>query len=140
MVTLSESYYSFTLFRHQGVFQFGDFVGRYLPILGGYVPFFRPKLKGTFIFLMLRLIFIPTFIVTQRVPSLIILGDFWFQILETLLLAMGMGFTTTLMMVRAPTFLDDDDKLGRSKASSLGVFGILLGMALGQWASNLLVL
>eukprot|EP00921_Rhytidocystis_pertsovi_P015399 GHVQ01024481.1.p1 GENE.GHVQ01024481.1~~GHVQ01024481.1.p1 ORF type:complete len:488 (-),score=27.90 GHVQ01024481.1:1923-3386(-) len=121
-----------------GMFQMGDFVGRYLPNAGT-IPYVRrivminPKLL--WIPVLLRLLFIPIFVVSYKVHDTTVLNDLWYQILLMLVFSLTDGWFATLSVIyNTDQFQNEKDK---GRAGLMGSIIMLVGVVGGLWMSKL---
>lgn len=72
----------------------------------------------------------------MKFPSVIILGDAWFHIVQMGFLAFTNGWLSTVATVHLP--LHVNGPAARSRASALGIAMGFVGIVTGQWTSKLL--
>lgn len=114
-------------------FNLFDTIGRFA---GGYIQLFTPK--TVFILTVVRLIFIPTFVLIQlnANPAWIFQSD-WFRILNMALFALTNGYNSTLLMIYGPTLARDVDKERAGLFMSFHlVGGIFIGALIASFAMD----
>eukprot|EP00922_Rhytidocystis_sp_ex-Travisia-forbesii_P043377 GHVS01064707.1.p1 GENE.GHVS01064707.1~~GHVS01064707.1.p1 ORF type:complete len:554 (-),score=89.14 GHVS01064707.1:811-2472(-) len=126
-----------------GMFQTGDFIGRYLPnasrLLGRLVTLHS---RAVFPLSICRLIFIPLFMACFKLGTggsgngtNDVLGSSAFHIILMLFLSVTNGWLCSLCLMYVPTKLVKGEDKGA--ACSLAVLLMLVGIMAGLWLSNL---
>lgn len=121
----------------QGIWQCGDFIGRYVPNLRFWIPYAAVKPKTVKYFTLGRLIFIPIFVLIYRLPDdkLGILGSFWFQAIAMFVFVFFSGWICSLSSMYVPDCVEDADEKGQ--AATMYLLCLLLGLSIGVWMSKL---
>eukprot|EP00922_Rhytidocystis_sp_ex-Travisia-forbesii_P016902 GHVS01025223.1.p1 GENE.GHVS01025223.1~~GHVS01025223.1.p1 ORF type:complete len:250 (+),score=50.83 GHVS01025223.1:102-752(+) len=129
-----------------GMFQVGDFIGRYLPNAGrwlGRVVTLSPS--AVFPLSLCRVVFIPLFMVCYKYGeggagggSNAVLGSTGFHIVLMLVMAVTNGWLCSLCLVYVPNKLETVDDKGA--ACSLAVLLMLVGIVAGVWLSGVYTL
>lgn len=119
----------------QGIWQFGDFIGRYIPNLRFWFPFAVVKPKTVKYFTMLRILFLPLFLVMYKLPQeeLGFLGTFWFQAVCLFVFVFFNGWICSLSSMYVPDSVRDNNEKGQ--AATMYLLCLLLGITLGGWIS-----
>eukprot|EP00921_Rhytidocystis_pertsovi_P018591 GHVQ01029455.1.p1 GENE.GHVQ01029455.1~~GHVQ01029455.1.p1 ORF type:complete len:571 (+),score=79.03 GHVQ01029455.1:436-2148(+) len=127
-----------------GMFQLGDFLGRFLPsaqcYLGSLVVW--PK-NVVFLVSIGRILFVPLYMCCDRFgytseEPMSIFSALWFHIILTLCLAVSNGWLASLSMMYAPNCLEKDEDKGR--ASSIATLSLLIAIMSGLWFSAVYLL
>eukprot|EP01054_Gregarina_sp_Poly1_P006597 Gregarina_sp_Poly_1__6596@NODE_353_length_9300_cov_96_781761_g295_i0_p4_GENE_NODE_353_length_9300_cov_96_781761_g295_i0NODE_353_length_9300_cov_96_781761_g295_i0_p4_ORF_typecomplete_len418_score23_20Nucleoside_tran/PF01733_18/2_4e03Nucleoside_tran/PF01733_18/1_8e36CLN3/PF02487_17/5_6e08Fuseless/PF15993_5/1_6e03Fuseless/PF15993_5/4_4e02Fuseless/PF15993_5/0_019Fuseless/PF15993_5/1e03_NODE_353_length_9300_cov_96_781761_g295_i029474200 len=116
-----------------GEFQVGDFVGRYIPLVG---PLWTlPNLSRLLRWSLLRtLIVVPVYVEMKHQN-----GRFWYHSLLVLLLALTNGWLTTAAMIRGVQKLRSFRyQPYRDRFSSLLVLFLVMSICLGLWTCDLI--
>eukprot|EP01053_Blabericola_migrator_P012374 Blabericola_migrator_1__12373@NODE_776_length_6565_cov_52_387504_g552_i0_p1_GENE_NODE_776_length_6565_cov_52_387504_g552_i0NODE_776_length_6565_cov_52_387504_g552_i0_p1_ORF_typecomplete_len442_score46_63Nucleoside_tran/PF01733_18/2_2e03Nucleoside_tran/PF01733_18/1_8e41DUF5527/PF17665_1/1e03DUF5527/PF17665_1/3_9e03DUF5527/PF17665_1/0_058Trp_oprn_chp/PF09534_10/5_2e03Trp_oprn_chp/PF09534_10/4_9e02Trp_oprn_chp/PF09534_10/0_05Trp_oprn_chp/PF09534_10/5_4e03VirB8/PF04335_13/0_16Ferlin_C/PF16165_5/8_3e len=117
-----------------GMFQVGDFGGRFLPNMA----FFVVSRTTVYISVALRYIFIVFFVSFWKMADSTPWNSFAFQIVIMLLFAITNGWASSNAMIHAPGMIEHESY--RGKMASVALVGLLLGINLGSWTSRLIVL
>eukprot|EP00920_Eleutheroschizon_duboscqi_P025210 GHVT01062238.1.p1 GENE.GHVT01062238.1~~GHVT01062238.1.p1 ORF type:complete len:253 (-),score=44.40 GHVT01062238.1:1555-2313(-) len=118
-----------------GMFQIFDFVGRYIPNIGKIARVPRRFLP---IPVVLRLVFVPLFMLCYKLEYTSVFNDLWFQILLMIVFALSNGWVTTNVIIECPGCVDDDDE--KSKVGLMLSICMITAVSSGLWASKLLKL
>eukprot|EP00921_Rhytidocystis_pertsovi_P014937 GHVQ01023953.1.p1 GENE.GHVQ01023953.1~~GHVQ01023953.1.p1 ORF type:complete len:474 (-),score=34.99 GHVQ01023953.1:3170-4591(-) len=120
-----------------GMFQIGDFIGRYLP--NGNIPYvgklFMIKPKWLLLPVLIRLCFIPLFVLSFKLQSTAVINDLWYQLLLMLVFGMTDGWFVVLGSIYNPEQVKHEKNKGR--AGLLGSVVMMLGIVTGLWTSKL---
>lgn len=115
-----------------GIFQTGDFVGRYIPNL---VPaLFLFPAKVTEGLTLLRLLLLALFIVIKHTPGDNVLQVYGVQCMLMACLALSHGWYASIFMTRIPQALDHPHD--KARASSMAVMLLVAAIAIGLWLAK----
>eukprot|EP00922_Rhytidocystis_sp_ex-Travisia-forbesii_P014743 GHVS01022009.1.p1 GENE.GHVS01022009.1~~GHVS01022009.1.p1 ORF type:complete len:558 (+),score=83.31 GHVS01022009.1:196-1869(+) len=121
-----------------GMFQIGDFIGRYVPN-AGFIPYigkvFMMPQKFVIFFAVARVVFVPLFMLCYKLPEVGVFVSMWYQVLLMLAFSVSNGWCCTLGLIYCPNQLKHgNDKAKASLASSVV---LMLGIVAGLWMSKL---
>lgn len=117
-----------------GIFQIGDFFGRYLPNL----TILRAKTKLLLVLVISRIIFIPLFMLCFKLTNNCFFNALWFQVILMLTFALTNGWFITNSLCNLPNCVIRNKEKG-----SIGLYAsivILIGIVCGSWMTKLLII
>eukprot|EP01057_Protomagalhaensia_wolfi_P000480 Protomagalhaensia_wolfi_Nauph_80__479@NODE_1269_length_1620_cov_92_282100_g978_i0_p1_GENE_NODE_1269_length_1620_cov_92_282100_g978_i0NODE_1269_length_1620_cov_92_282100_g978_i0_p1_ORF_typecomplete_len442_score76_51Nucleoside_tran/PF01733_18/1_4e03Nucleoside_tran/PF01733_18/6_6e47MFS_2/PF13347_6/42MFS_2/PF13347_6/0_009MFS_2/PF13347_6/0_69DUF4500/PF14937_6/2_1DUF4500/PF14937_6/1_6e02Vpu/PF00558_19/9e03Vpu/PF00558_19/1_7e03Vpu/PF00558_19/0_98Vpu/PF00558_19/1_8e04UPF0242/PF06785_11/9UPF0242/PF06785_ len=117
-----------------GMFQVGDFVGRFMPNLA----FFILTPLWVYIVTVIRFVFIVFFVLFWKQSHNSPWDSFAFQAIMMLLFAITNGWMSSCAMIHAPSM--SPHAAYRGKVAAVALVFLLLGINLGSWTSRLIVL
>eukprot|EP01056_Protomagalhaensia_sp_Gyna25_P005532 Protomagalhaensia_sp_Gyna_25__5531@NODE_747_length_2706_cov_389_136858_g585_i0_p1_GENE_NODE_747_length_2706_cov_389_136858_g585_i0NODE_747_length_2706_cov_389_136858_g585_i0_p1_ORF_typecomplete_len443_score38_04Nucleoside_tran/PF01733_18/2e03Nucleoside_tran/PF01733_18/9_2e44MFS_2/PF13347_6/22MFS_2/PF13347_6/0_096MFS_2/PF13347_6/1Vpu/PF00558_19/0_54Vpu/PF00558_19/4_4e03_NODE_747_length_2706_cov_389_136858_g585_i011382466 len=117
-----------------GMFQVGDFVGRFMPNL----TFFILSPLLVYIVTVIRFVFIVFFVLFWRKSQSSPWDSFAFQAIIMLVFAITNGWMSSCAMIHAPSM--SPHAAYRGKVAAVALVFLLLGINLGSWTSRLIVM
>lgn len=115
-----------------GVFQIGDFLGRYIPNVAGVLLFGRKTVTSLN---ALRVVILVLFIVIKYIHSDSILHAYGVQVLLMACLSLSNGWYASIYMCRVSETVDKG--ADKARASSMAVSLLVFAIAAGLWLAKL---